>query len=100
MAQEKTVGDGRKKANDTPFQRGKSLRKNTHPTVKPIKLMAYLITMGSRKGDVVLDCFAGSGTTCLAAKTLDRKFIGIELDSEYQKIAQERVETVDVANAA
>jgi ParB/RepB/Spo0J family partition protein len=73
---------------------------NTHPTVKPIKLMAYLVTMGSREGDVVLDCFAGSGTTCVAAQMLNRKFIGIELDKEYHAIAVKKVEGVAMAKAA
>jgi len=64
---------------------------NHHPTVKPIKLMAYLITMGSREGDLVLDPFLGSGSTCVAAKMLGRSAIGIELSREYCKIATERV---------
>jgi len=89
---EETVSDGRKKPNDTPFQRDKTLRKNTHPTVKPIMLMSYLITMGSREGDVVLDPFCGSGSTCVAAKMLKRKFIGIELDEKYRDIAVKRIE--------
>lgn len=42
---------------------------NIHPTVKPLKLMKYLITMGSRPGDIITDPFCGSGTTCVAAKT-------------------------------
>jgi site-specific DNA-methyltransferase (adenine-specific) len=67
---------------------------NFHPTVKPIKLMSYLITLGSRKGDTVLDCFLGSGTTGVAAKLLSRKFIGIELSEDYLKIAQERIKGV------
>ncbi len=93
--QEKKVNDGRKKGNDTAFQRGATLRKNTHPTVKPIKLMAYLITMGSRENDIVLDPFAGSGTTCIAAKILNRRYIGIELSPEYHEIAVRRLENVD-----
>ena len=68
-------------------------RKNTHPTVKPIKLMAYLITLGCPQDGVVLDPFLGSGTTCVAAKKLGRKYIGIELNEEYYKIAVERVNT-------
>ena len=46
-------------------------RKNPHPTVKPLKLMSYLITMGSREGDIVLDPFCGTGTTCIAAIMLN-----------------------------
>ena len=92
---EKKVNDGRKKENDTAFQRGATLRKNTHPTVKSIKLMAYLITMGSRENDVVLDPFAGTGTTCIAAKLLNRKYIGIEISPEYHKIAVRKLANVD-----
>ena len=66
--------------------------KNNHPTVKPLKLMSYLITLGSREGDVILDPFMGSGTTPLASKQLNRKYIGIELDEYYFKICKARVE--------
>ena len=61
--------------------------KNHHPTCKPLKLMSYLITLGSREGDTILDPFMGSGTTCLAAKMLGRKSIGIEIDKSYCEIA-------------
>ena len=64
---------------------------NNHPTVKPIKLMSYLITLGSREGDTILDPFVGSGTTCVAAKQLKRKYIGIEKNKEYIKIAEARI---------
>jgi site-specific DNA-methyltransferase (adenine-specific) len=66
--------------------------KKGHPTVKPIKLMSYLITMGSREGDIVLDPFVGSGTTCVAAKMLNRQYIGVELSSKYHEIARRRIE--------
>lgn len=62
-----------------------------HPTVKPLKLMSFLITLGSCEGDVVLDPFAGSGTTCIAAKMLNRKFLGIEKNNEYYLIAKSRI---------
>lgn len=65
--------------------------KNTAPTVKPIKLMSYLITIGSRMGDVVLDPYIGSGTTAIAAKRLSRHYIGFELEEEYFRIAQARL---------
>ena len=69
--------------------------KNTHTTVKPVKLMAYLITMGSREGDVVLDPFAGSGTTAMAAKMLGRRFICMEKEEEYAEIAEKRMASVE-----
>jgi len=68
--------------------------KNAHPTVKPLKLMSYLITLGSRPGDVVLDPFLGSGTTAIAAKQLGRQYIGIEREAEYVEIAEARIKTV------
>ena len=68
-----------------------NMMKNHHPTVKPLKLMSYLITLGSREGDVVLDPFMGSGTTPLASKNLGRNYIGIEREEEYFKICCARV---------
>ena len=65
--------------------------KNNHPTVKPLKLMSYLITLGSREGDTVLDPFMGSGTTPLASKQMGRKYIGIEREEEYYTICCARV---------
>ena len=65
--------------------------KNIHPTIKPIKLMSYLITLFTREGDYVLDPFMGSGTTGLACKLLNRNFIGIDFTEEYFDIAEERL---------
>lgn len=69
--------------------------RNHHPTVKPIKLMSYLITLGSRKGDTVLDPFVGSGTTAVAAKILGRIPIGIEREAEYAEIARARLDNAE-----
>jgi site-specific DNA-methyltransferase (adenine-specific) len=69
-------------------------RTNFHPTVKPLAIMSYLITLGSRRGDTVLDPFAGSGTTIMAAKMLGRKGIGIEINPEYAKIAEARIRNI------
>jgi site-specific DNA-methyltransferase (adenine-specific) len=68
-----------------------NMLKNHHPTVKPLKLMSYLITLGSREGDIVLDPFMGSGTTPLASKQMGRKYIGIEREEQYFKICCARV---------
>lgn len=65
---------------------------NTHPTVKPIKLMEYLIKLVTPEGGVVLDPFMGSGTTGVAAVRNGFQFRGIELDEKYFYIAQARIE--------
>jgi site-specific DNA-methyltransferase (adenine-specific) len=86
----KKVGDGRITENDTAYQRGKTERKNIHPTTKPVKLMSYIITLFTREGDFVLDPFLGSGTTGIASKLMGRSFVGIEREQEYMDIAKER----------
>jgi adenine-specific DNA-methyltransferase len=62
-----------------------------HPSQKPVMAILPLILAYSAKGDIVLDPFAGSGTTAVAAQELDRRFIGIELDPTYAANAQARV---------
>ena len=69
--------------------------KNHHPTVKPIKLMSYLIILGSRPNDIILDPFVGSGTTCIVAKMLNRRYIGFDNDEGYIEIAQSRLGAVE-----
>ena len=64
---------------------------NHHPTVKPIKLMQYLCRLITPNGGTVLDPYMGSGSTGIAAKQEEFSFIGIELDSEYFKIAEARI---------
>jgi len=62
-----------------------------HPTHKPIALMEYLVKLVSREGAVVLDPFAGSGSTLIACQNLGRKFIGCEMNEDYVKIIQARL---------
>ena len=66
--------------------------KNYHPTQKPILLLEYLIKTYTNEGDLVVDNCMGSGSTGVACKLTNRKFIGIELNQEYFKIAKERIE--------
>lgn len=65
-----------------------------HPTQKPIRLMQELIELTTQKEQVVLDPFCGSGSTLVAAKMLERRFIGYELSPEYVKIANSRIASV------
>ena len=62
-----------------------------HPTIKPLNIIKNLIINSSLENEIVLDCFCGSGTTCVAAKELNRKYIGFEIDEEYYKIASNRI---------
>ena len=63
----------------------------SHPTIKPLNIIENLITNSSVRGGVVLDCFMGSGTTGVACKKLGRSFIGCEINEEYFKIAERRI---------
>lgn len=65
--------------------------KKTHPTEKPVGLMSILISNSTNVGDLVIDPFMGSGTTGVACKNLNRKFIGIEKDDKYFEIAKTRI---------
>lgn len=62
-----------------------------HPTIKPLILVKRHLQHATQENDIVLDCFLGSGTTAVACKELNRKYIGIEIDKEYYKIAQDRL---------
>jgi site-specific DNA-methyltransferase (adenine-specific) len=65
----------------------------THPTQKPVALMEYLIKTYTNPGELVLDNTMGSGTTGVACANTGRRFIGIERDEAYFKIAKERIES-------
>ena len=69
----------------------KDKEKFLHPTIKPLNIIKTLIKNSSNENDIVLDCFSGSGTTCVAAKELNRQYIGIEIDPEYHKISIDRL---------
>ena len=75
---------------------GRGLRKiipqaDDHPTPKPIALMEHFIRLHTQPGDVVLDTFAGHGTTLLAAQKLKRHFIGCDISAEYVEASRARL---------
>ena len=72
--------------------------KGLHPTQKPVELMRYLIRTYSNKNDLILDNTMGSGTTGVACVLENRKFIGIEKDETYFKIAQDRIKNTETTN--
>ena len=73
-----------------------SMRENTnHPTQKPEKLLAKIILASTTAGDLILDPFAGSGTTAVVAKKLGRDFVAIESDEQYCLLARKRLEIAE-----
>lgn len=76
----------------------KAPNKNIHPTVKPIKLMQYLVRLITPPNGIVLDPFAGSGTTGIACKIDGYNFVGLELSEEYSAIARQRIESFEEEN--
>lgn len=66
-----------------------------HPTIKPLNLVERHILHSSNENDIVLDCFCGSGTTCVACKNTNRRFIGMEINKEYYDIAVKRLNNED-----
>lgn len=89
---------GKKKINDTKYHgnifcylTNKSKETKGHPAPFPLQLATDHIMSWSNEGDTILDCFMGSGTTGVAAKNLNRDFIGIELDENYFEIAKSRI---------
>jgi site-specific DNA-methyltransferase (adenine-specific) len=77
---------------DIPFLNPKAKERTGYPTQKPILLLERIIELCSNKGDLVLDPFFGSGTTLVAAKLLDRKFVGFDVSEDAFKLASERLE--------
>lgn len=76
------VNDGRSTKMDTPYQRGETLRRNSHSTVKSVAVLRKLVELVTPPGAKVLDPFCGSGSTGVAALELGRRFLGIDLDKE------------------
>lgn len=67
-------------------------QKGDHPTPKPVELMQHFVDLHSKEGNLVLDCFSGSGTTAIACHRLNRRFICIEKDKEYFDMSVKRLE--------
>ena len=78
------------------FNNEHNVGNNKHPTQKPVALIEYLINTYTNENELVLDFTMGSGSTGVAAKNLNRSFIGIEQDPYYFKIAEERINKRDL----
>lgn len=92
--QMKALNGGKQMRNfwEIPLTPMRERAQGKHPSQKPIRLMERLILAGTNPNDFVLDCFAGSGSTLLACDRLDRKWAGIERDSNYCKLAFRRLD--------
>jgi len=66
-------------------------REYDHPTIKPLEIVKTLVSNSSKKGDLVLDCYLGSGTTAMACKILERDFIGCEINPKHFDTIQKRL---------
>lgn len=71
-------------------------KEQIHQNQKPLELIKMMIEKSSDVGDIVMDPFSGSGTTCLGAKELNRKFIGVEIDKVYHELSLKRMNGIDV----
>jgi DNA modification methylase len=92
----KEIGGGKQLRNvwSFPCTPRSERRAGSHPTQKPLELLERILQLWTAPGDSVLDCFLGTGTTAVAATRLGRRWIGIERDSGYVKIARERIAEV------
>lgn len=79
----------------TPQQEKKS---GKHPTQKPLELLKRIVLSSTDKGDLVLDPFNGSGTTGVAAKLYNRRYIGIDLDKIYLDLTVKRIKSLEIKN--
>jgi site-specific DNA-methyltransferase (adenine-specific) len=95
---ENKIIEGRDEGQDATsvaYKKRPTPTKNTHPTLKPINLMTYLCRLITPEGGIVLDPFMGSGSTGIAAQLEGFRFIGMEMDEDYFKIAEARIEAYE-----
>jgi len=85
---------------EIPFLNPKAKERTGYPTQKPVLLLNQILNIASDEGDLVLDPFCGSGTTCVSAKLLKRNFIGIDLSKEAVELANSRLEEMVITESA
>lgn len=79
---------------EIPYLNPKAKERVGYPTQKPVILLEQIIKLVTDEGDIVVDPFAGSGTTLVAAKILNRKYLGIDISSDAVLLAEKRLETL------
>lgn len=85
---------------EIPYLNPKAKERTGYPTQKPVLLLKQIINIATDEGDLVLDPFCGSGTTCVSAKSLKRNFIGIDLSGEAVELANSRLEEMVITESA
>ena len=85
---------------DIPYLNPKAKERVGYPTQKPVLLLQQIIKITTSEGDLVVDPFCGSGTTCVAAKSLNRDFIGIDQSSEAVELSNQRLEEMVITDSA
>lgn len=84
---------------DIPYLNPKAKERVGYPTQKPVLLLNQIIRIATDEGDVVLDPFCGSGTTCVSAKYLKRQFIGMDISPDAVELAKERLEAMVISES-
>jgi len=84
---------------DIPYLNPKAKERVGYPTQKPVSLLQQIINLCTNEGDLVLDPFCGSGTTCVAAKSLNRKYIGIDLSEDAVQLTNDRLEKLVISDS-
>ena len=94
----KLLNDGKQMRNmwSIPYPSTKERQYGKHPSQKPLQLITRIMLIATNPGDLVLDCFGGSGTTGIVAQSFDRRWVMIESNPEYNAIAQQRLESTRV----
>ena len=84
---------------DIPYLNPKAKERTGYPTQKPVLLLNQIISIATDEGDIVLDPFCGSGTTCVSAKSLGRRYIGIDISKEAVTLANTRLEEMIITES-
>lgn len=84
---------------EIPYLNPKAKERCGYPTQKPVKLLQKIIELTTDENDIVLDFFCGSGTSCVAAKSLNRKFIGIDKNPEAVSLAKKRLDEMIISES-
>ncbi len=90
----KALNGGKQMRNmwEFPYPSKTERQHGRHPSQKPLEVIARIVRIATRPGDLILDCFGGSGTTGVAAQSLERQWVMIESNPEYVEVAQARLE--------